>query len=306
MMTVHSFPQIRSLAPTMILVFLGLIVDLNLKNTGLGCNFGSVSHQWLSQAYASLADRLMNDAQPQPDSSAPGPVANNEESAQTPGRGLMPQRGLTGIATAVEVGSQSATSKARVCVTLARAQFGQGNSLQTDYGAPVRNALVQMMSGPALDIAALDASAAIQVDAEAHQKQCNYILSTAVTVTHIGSGGLGRLMKAGSMAASFTPMGIMAHSMTGMVASQAASTALQGAMMTTQQQALSQLAGFNGQIKSKDEVSVEFRLVATGETQAKLERVLKGKSKRDGEDVLSPLLRAAADGVLNEVVVVKQ
>jgi len=33
-----------------------------------------------------------------------------------------------------------------------------------------------------------------------------------------------------------------------------------------------------------------------------LQNVLKGKSKIDGEDVLSPLLREAANGVVNEVV----
>jgi len=38
-----------------------------------------------------------------------------------------------------------------------------------------------------------------------------------------------------------------------------------------------------------------------GQTQAKLQNVLKGKSKTDGEDVLSPLLRETANGVLNEV-----
>jgi hypothetical protein len=76
---------------------------------------------------------------------------------------------------------------------------------------------------------------------------------------------------------------------------------MQTASMTTQQLAVSQLSGFNGQIKSKDEVSVEFELLPTGQTQPKLDNTLKGKSKTDGEDVLTPLIQQAANTILTEV-----
>jgi len=299
MMTVHSFPRIRTLAPTMIVVLVGLIVDLNLKQVGFEYDYGSVSHRWLNQAYVSLADKLMNETQ-QPGSSPTAPIPGSMTGTQDQGSGFMQPRSLAGAAAVMQTVGQGTTSKTRVCVAPAQAQFGQGNTLQ-DHGTAVRNALILMMRGPVLDTTALDANVAIQMDAEAHQKQCDYVLSSAVSVKHAGSGNLGRLMKAGSMAATFTPMGMIAHGMSGMIAAQAANAAMQSAMMTAQQQAVSQLSGFNGQIKSKDEVTVEYRLVAVGQTQAKLQNVLKGKSKTDGEDVLSPLLRETANGVLNEV-----
>jgi hypothetical protein len=71
--------------------------------------------------------------------------------------------------------------------------------------------------------------------------------------------------------------------------------------MTAQQQAMNQLAGFNGQIKSKDDVTVEYQIFPTGQTQAKLETSLKGKAKSDGEDVLTPLIQQAANSILTEV-----
>ena len=64
---------------------------------------------------------------------------------------------------------------------------------------------------------------------------------------------------------------------------------------------MNQLAGFNGQIKSKDDVTVQYELVATGRTSPLLQNSLKAKAKSDGEDVLTPLLEQAATGILTGV-----
>lgn len=71
--------------------------------------------------------------------------------------------------------------------------------------------------------------------------------------------------------------------------------------MSTQQLATSQLSGFNGQIKSRDEVTFDYQLLPTGGAQPKLQDSLKGKSKSDGEDVLTPLIQQAATSILTEV-----
>ncbi|HEY1578284.1 MAG TPA: hypothetical protein VGF82_14545 [Terracidiphilus sp.] len=197
-----------------------------------------------------------------------------------------------------------APGRIRIGIAPAQAQMGQGSTSQEDYGAPVRNAIVLMMSGPAIEIAALESRIPIQLQAEAQQKECDYVLLSNVTVKRNASTGFGKFMKAGSMAANFTPMGMMAHSMGSMgsmVAAQAASSAMQTAAMSSQQQAMSQLSGFNGQIKSKDEVTVEYQLLPTGQSQPKLDNTLKGKSKSDGEDVLTPLIQQAATTILTEV-----
>ena len=73
------------------------------------------------------------------------------------------------------------------------------------------------------------------------------------------------------------------------------------AVAQTAQEAVSELAGFNGQIKSKDDVTVGYRLQAAGQDEPRLQQSLNAKAKSDGEDVLTPLLIKAAEAVLNEV-----
>ncbi|WP_109488849.1 hypothetical protein [Occallatibacter savannae] len=199
-----------------------------------------------------------------------------------------------------------APGRIRIGVAPAQAQLGQGNNSQQEYGTPVRNAIILMMSGPAIEIAAIDARIPIQMQAEAQQKQCDYLLLSSVTVKRNASTGFGKLMKAGSMASNFTPIGMMAHTMSSvngaMAAAQTAGAVMQQtAAISAQQQAMNQLSGFNGQIKSKDEVTVEYQLLPTGQVQPKLDTTLKGKSKTDGEDVLTPLIQQAATTVLTEV-----
>jgi hypothetical protein len=141
----------------------------------------------------------------------------------------------------------------------------------------------------------------MQVQAEAQQKQCDYILLASVTVKH-GGGNFGKFMKVGNMAASMTPVGMMAHGVGSVMAAQAASTAAaQAAAMTAQQQAVNQLTQFNGQIKSKDNVTIGYHLVPTGQSTPRLENSLIGKAKSDGEDVLTPLIQQAANTILTEV-----
>src|SRR5207245_522985 len=189
-----------------------------------------------------------------------------------------------------------AQGKIRIGVAPPDAQVGQGNNTGGDYSTPIRNAEIALMNGPAIEIAPLDAHIAMQLQAEAQQKQCDYILFSAVTVKH-SSGGFGKFAKFGGMAASITPLG-MAGGMRSAVAAQAAGMA---ASQVAQQQAMNQLAGFNGQIKSKDDVSVQYQLVPIGQTAPVTQNTLQGKAKSDGEDVLTPLLTQAATDVLTKV-----
>src|SRR5690348_2425827 len=107
----------------------------------------------------------------------------------------------------------------RIGVAPPDAQVGQGNNAGADYSTPIRNAEVALMSGPAIEIAALDSHIAMQLQAEAQQKQCDFILFSSVAVKH-NAGGFGKFAKFGGMAASMTPMAGMAHGMGGAVAAQ--------------------------------------------------------------------------------------
>ena len=216
---------------------------------------------------------------------------------------------LGGILAAFLVGTLATTASAqsdvstkapgtiRIGVAPSEAQLGQGNNAQGDYGTAIRNSIVLLMSGPAVDIVSLDSHLEIQLKAEAAQKECDYILYTNVPVKQNRGGGFGKML---GMAAPAAGMLGMAGGMGGAIAGQAAGMAAMAAAQTAQDQAINQLAGFNGQIRSKDDVTVAYRLQAAGDDTPKLQSSLKAKAKSDGEDVMTPLLLKAADAVLTE------
>src|SRR5262249_513038 len=57
--------------------------------------------------------------------------------------------------------------KIRIGVAPPDAQVGQGSNAQADYSTPIRNAMILLMNGPAVEIAALDSHAPMQLQAEA-------------------------------------------------------------------------------------------------------------------------------------------
>ena len=195
-----------------------------------------------------------------------------------------------------------APGKIRIGVAPAQAQLGQGNNAQGDYGTPIRNSIVLLMSGPAVEVTALDSHLPIQVQAEAQQKECDYILYSNVTVKRSGGsgGGFGKFLKSAGPLASMAPMAGMANGAGGAMAGQVAGMATSVAAQTAEQQVISQLSTFNGQIKSKDDVTVGYQLVPTGQDKPKLQNSLTGKAKSDGEDVLTPLILQAANTILTE------
>jgi hypothetical protein len=205
---------------------------------------------------------------------------------------------LAMTASAQSSGSPKPPGMIRIGVAPSQAQLGQGTNAQGEYGSPIRNSIVLLMSGPAVDIIPLDSHLAIQLQAEAAQKQCDYILYSNVVVKHSGGGGFGKFMQ---MAAPAAGMVGMAGGMGGALAGQAAGMAAMAAAQTAQEQAINQLAGFNGQIKSKDDVTVAYRLHAAGQDKPKLQSSLNAKAKSDGEDVMTPLLLKAAEAVLTDV-----
>jgi len=210
------------------------------------------------------------------------------------------QLASTNVAAPQPLGPKAA-GKIRVGIAPPDAQLGQGNNAGADYSTPIRNAIVALMSGPAVEIAALDSHIAMQLQAEAQQKQCDYILYSSVAVKHSAGSGFGKFMKMAAPVANMTPMGMMAHGMGSAMAMSAASAAASAAAQQAQQQAISQLAGFNGQVKSKDDVTVQYQLVQTGQTAPVVQNALQGKAKSDGEDVLTPLLQDTANTVLTTV-----
>ncbi len=174
-----------------------------------------------------------------------------------------------------QAGAQNSAGKIRIGIAPPEAQVGQGNN-SGDYSTPVRNAEIALMSGPLVSVVPLDSHVAMQLQAEAQQKQCNYLLYSSVVVKHGQVSGLGKFTKYGGMAASVTPIGAMAHGVTGTLAAQAAEAAVS---QLAQRQAMNELAAFSGQIKSRDDVSVQYQLVPTGQSSACAAELTAGESE---------------------------
>jgi hypothetical protein len=187
--------------------------------------------------------------------------------------------------------------KIRIGVAPPDAQVGQGSHTTQDYSTPFRNAEITLMSGSAVDVVPLDAHIPVQLQAEAQQKQCDYLMLSSVILKH-SQGAFGKFTKYGTLAASATPVGAMVHGVAGVAATQAVNVVVS---QMAQQQATRQIAAFNGQVKSKDDVTVQYQLLPAGQNTATLEGTLQGKAKFDGEDVVTPMLTQTATAVLAQV-----
>jgi hypothetical protein len=191
-----------------------------------------------------------------------------------------------------------AVGKVTIGVAMPHAQLGQGSS-GTDVGGPLLQTLVSYLHGPAVDVVALESRIPQQLDAEAVQKNCKYVLYSSVVHKHTTS--LGGLLRAAAPFASALPALGAAGGAAG--GNMAAAVVAQGAMSATaaaaQQQATAQMTGAQQtSIKSGDTVTLDYKLVAPGQSAPVKSETLQGKAKVDGEDVLSPLIEQLATSVV--------
>jgi hypothetical protein len=187
-----------------------------------------------------------------------------------------------------------------VCIALPKAQLGQGNNSPVDVSEPVRTMLGQYMAGPSVQLQRLDARIAMQIEAEAAEKGCNYVLQTSLTQKKKAASGnlfrkLAPLASALPMLGGGSGMGGMGG-MGGMVAAQAmSSVAAQGA----QEDYMAAMTGAQqSNVKAGDTLTIEYQLSKPGSAAATKQGSLQGKARQDGEDVVGPLLEQVATSVL--------
>ncbi len=192
-----------------------------------------------------------------------------------------------------------------VCIAPPKAQLGQGNSSATDVSEPVRTALSQYMAGPSVQLVPLAARIPVQIEAEASQKSCNFILVTSVTQTKKSSKA-GFLKALAPLAGAALPMlggmGDVSGMMAGQVASSVMSASAAASAESMQQDYMAAMMGAQQtNVKAGDTLTVEYSLSATGSVGAGKPESLQTKAKQDGEDVIGPLLEQVAVAVLSVV-----
>jgi hypothetical protein len=212
---------------------------------------------------------------------------------------LLADPGGSGAAPQSAADAAAATAgRVTIGVAMPHAQLGQGSS-GTDVGGPLLQTLVSYLHGPAVDVIPLESRIPQQIDAEAAQKNCGYVLYSSVEHKH--STSLGGLLRAAAPFASALPMlGAMGGAAGGnMAAAAVAQGAMSASAAAMQQQAMAQMTGAQqSSIKSGDTLTLEYKLVAPGQSAPFKSETLQAKAKADGEDVLSPLVERLAANVV--------
>jgi len=189
----------------------------------------------------------------------------------------------------------------KICLVLPKAQLGQGSS-GADVAEPVRTTLTAYLAGPATELVPLTARIAIQIDAEAKQLGCAYVLYSAVTQKK--GGGFSKLLGAASPLAQALPaMAGMGGSYQAVMATQAVATvATNAAAKSAQEEAMEALGGAaKSNIKKGDQITLEYRLVRPGEEKPVAASTVVGKATQNGEDLVSPLIEQTATQVLTAI-----
>jgi hypothetical protein len=172
-----------------------------------------------------------------------------------------------------------------IAVVLPAVQGVEGSAV--DVGNAARDLFTSYLTGPALEVAALETRLASQAPAEARQKGCGHLLIASLTRKRSGGGGMfGRVMgQAGSTAAWQLPGG-------GIGAAVARGAAAAGAL------AVSELASTT---KAKDELTLEYRVTAIDGRTVLKPKNEKLKASVDGEDLLTPLVQRASEAIVAAV-----
>jgi hypothetical protein len=121
----------------------------------------------------------------------------------------------------------------------------------------------------------------MQVEAEARQRECDYVVYTTAAHKKGGGGGFGGFLKKAAPVMDVVPV---AGGTDAAVAASVATSVVYTA------------ANFSGSVKSKDELTLEYTLQQNGSAVAA--NKLKAKAKSDGEDLISNLVEQVATAVI--------
>ena len=179
------------------------------------------------------------------------------------------------------------TAQTCVAIVLPSARGVDGDA--TAFATSLRDLFMSYLTGPTLRAIALDSKLPAQAIEEARQKDCGYVLLSTVTrVRHDGGGGVGRAIGrvAGTAASYGLPYG-----------GSAAGAAARGAAVA----GAYAIANISETTKAKDEITLEYRIGTLDRVSNAPMTSQKEKAKRDGEDLLTPMVENASAAIASIV-----
>jgi len=160
---------------------------------------------------------------------------------------------------------------------------GDGVNAQ-ELSAAIQNTLAEYLKGPKIEIVRIEAKLPSAIDAEAKEKECDYVIYTNVSHKK-GGGGFGMFSKIAPVVGGILPSTGATNTVAGSVATQSVYTA----------------ANVSGNIKSKDEITLDVKVNTPGTSVAVLSKQAKAKAKSDGEDIISPLVEQIAQAIVDAI-----
>jgi hypothetical protein len=167
--------------------------------------------------------------------------------------------------------------------TVKTGSVGEGLSAR-DLAAAVQNSLTEYLKDPKLEVVALEAKLPAAIDAEAKQKECDYVIYASVSHKK-GGGGFGGMFGGGGAAS--------------IIGSSVGYGGGHAAVVATQVATQAATAAMSENIKAKDEITLDVKLQVPGTTSNALAKQYKGKAKSAGEDIITPIIEQAAQAIVD-------
>jgi hypothetical protein len=180
-------------------------------------------------------------------------------------------------------------AKAHICLAPSSVETASGTAAQAMQA--VRETFSSFLTGPTLEVAALQSRLPSQAKAEAKAANCPFVLLTTLKQVHKGGGGpslLGRAA-AGAVQGTASSVGGLTNSAGASVAANATSGAANGAAQS-----------YGSSTQSKDELTLSTHL-ENADGKVLVDETDKRTAKSNGEDMLTPLVEKAATAVANAV-----
>ena len=165
------------------------------------------------------------------------------------------------------------------------ASVGDGISA-ADLAAAVRNSIAEYLKVPSLEVVNLDAKLLSAIDAEANEKDCDFVIYTNVAHKKGGGGGFGSMFGA-ALGATVARTGIgQTGSTIGNIAGQIATQSIVSATSVA------------STMKSKDELTLDLRVSKLGGGDV-VAKQFKAKAQGNGDDIISNVVEQAVQAIVD-------
>jgi len=183
---------------------------------------------------------------------------------------------------AIDAAAQTPSAPTEACVALTMPSV-QGVEDATAFSTAVRDLFASYLKGPTIRTISLESRLPSQAVVEARGQKCGYVLLVTLERKRGGGSSTGRILgQAAGVAVSRAPV----YGAAGAAASSATWAGGEA------------IYRYASEVRAKDELMLSYRLGPPDAVERAKPVEFKAKAKSDGEDLLTPLVEKAANGIV--------